>query len=506
MSQTTPHVGTSTSREATNDSSFRRRVVGLSILALSGVFLLAGFEAKSASAMGLGFLACGLVGLMGFIHTLRQWRTRFSLSGVHADMILMWFGVGTFVSLTWGDPITLGVVLHRDFEGLAMAALLLVASALALRMVAFAEARFWVPVMERIGTLKLFMPPPMFVFLVVVVVLVSFAVYSGEISFRRIGTQGGQRISAFWSLVQVLGYGLAGYLGWALGAASGRLRVLLITLFLAYLPTISLLVLGEGRRLMLVVTLIFVAAYLVGRGQAVSLRWIAWRALIGFIVLVFGFMVFNEQRNMRMSRVQMELDVTTLVQSVPRASREVLDDLATAFEDQIENVTERLFIIGYPQELLMADNPVFGFGRGMAAEVLVAIPSALLPDKDELVEKLGGYGEMRNPDFGLPYPSDYANSVVTTAYMDFGWAAPLIVAASVFAIGSLSALLIRLISDPFFTFTALTLMLVVHLQVENSYALITLGTLRTLIILAPISMLLHLWVSPARRAAREAYV
>jgi len=461
----------------------------LSLLAL--LVIAVGMAGQSRPFMAVGFFTLGAQGAVNLFGIMQAWKERWSLCAIHGSALLAWYGVGAFIGLSWGEPWELGMSDSRDYSDLFSAALFLTLSANAILVLAPLEHRFWSAQIRRLDLPAPPVPPLVLLALVVLwVVLVDFIV-EGRIDFRSFGTESSEYLPITEVLVLQTSMALSGYFGWLLGKRREGSTQVLTILALLFLPLLLLVLVGQGRRDLVVHIAAFFLIFAWSRDMRLTWKPLALFSLLAIPLLLAGSMVFQAQRLATSSYAMSWSGKTNLIERIDSASERFRGDWDEVLESQIESFPSRMFIIDYLKELMgTSDKPQFGFGRASAAQAVMGVPTFLYPGKAEEAIRLGGIGEMRNPDFGLPDFSDYANSLLTVAYMDFGWLGIPYAALLTLLSGWLLAQLFRLARNELFQVVALSLILTHYLTVEQNFVTTAVNVLRLAVALAPLTALL----------------
>ncbi|GAB6041425.1 hypothetical protein [Endothiovibrio diazotrophicus] len=469
---------------------------------LSLLLLAIGMAGSSSGFMALAFLGLGLVGLANMMKVIQDWRNHWSLSAIHGSALLIWYGIGAFIGLGWGTPWDLGMIDHRDDRDLFFAALFVALSAHAILAVAPLEHRWWHDTIARLS--RPAPPVPQFVLLSLALlwlVLVDF-VLEGRIEYRSFGADNQLPITEH--LLYQFSIALSGYFGWLVGKRREGAREPLILLALLFLPLLTLILMGQGRRELAAHFTTFFLIFAWSRDMRLNWRPLALFLAVTTPLFIVTSTVFQAQRmDIQQSWTQWE-DTANLLDRIGAAADRFEGDWNEVIESQTRALPSRMFIIDYLKELGGYENPRFGLGRASAAELVMGIPSTFLPEKNEAVVELGGIGEMRNPDFGLADYTDYADSLLTVAYMDFGWFGIPYAALLTLISGGLLALLMRIVRNEFFQVIVLSLILAHYLTVEKSFVATTVNVLRLVVAIAPLTVLLSFSHNGWGRISQEA--
>ena len=473
----------------------------LMVSLLSLMPIAAGTAGGSSALMALGFLGLGTLGVVNLFTLVQEWRLRWSLCAVHGSALLAWYGLGTFIGLAWGDPWLLGMSDDRDYGDLFSAGLFVLLAANAILALAPVEQRWWRETIDHLDRPARPVPPPLLLSLAILwMVLLNF-VLEGRIDFRGFGAGSGELLPIAELLVLKISLALAGYFGWLLGKRREGSKQPLVVLALLYLPLLFTILMGQGRREIAVHIIAFFLIFAWSRNMRLD-----WKPLTLFfavaIPLMFGgSMLFQAQRLESQSMEMSWSGESNLIDRMGAAAERFEDSWDEVLDSQITSFPTRMFIIGYIKELMgTTPDPRFGHGAASAAELVMGIPAFLYPGKGEMVVQLGGIGEMRNPDFDLADHSDYADSLLTVAYMDFGWFGIPCAALLTLAFGWIMAQLARLGRNELFQVVLISLILTHYLTVEQSFVATTVNVLRLAVAVLPVTLLLSLSQRRDKRA------
>ncbi len=465
----------------------------MGVILVSLLIIALGTIATDTTITGVGFLLLGLQGLFELFILIQDWTQRWSLCVLHAAALMTWIGIGAAIGLFWGDPFLLDMTEASDYQSLLLAAIYMTVTIGFLWWLSPVEHKLW-----RLSLKDLQVSSDPWGLMVIVAlalfwVLLFELLRSGAIGFRSLGeaTSGGS-LPIFETFLRQTALAITGFLGWTVGRFKQHSNIAAITLSVLFIPLLLLMLLGLGRQPLTVHIAVFVIFYVWAR-----FKHIQWRSLMVWAVpllpLIFiGFLLFQAQRvENRTLRFESESAVT-LSEGLSAAAGTISDDLEGALEWQASNLPQRMFLINYLKELMVAESPLFGAGQASLAEMVVSIPSIILPNKYEIIAELGGVSEERNSDFDVPDHLDYPNTLLTTSYIDFGWLGPMIGALSVLLIGSLLAFFMRIGKNNLFRLVVLSTTLSTFISAELSFYTSVTGEFRFLLVLLPLSYLLSL--------------
>ncbi len=459
------------------------------------VLMLTGAVGEVAGMMALGFLLVGALGMVRLYGMFDRWSDRWALSELTGAATLLWYGTGACVGLLWGDVWAIGMVEGRDYLALFQAGVFVLIAGNMMLVLAPIEHRLWAPAIDSLSRPGPPVPLAVIGALVLLWMLLFNLLLDGRIGYRGFGELPGlgvQGLPVLESLVLEISLALSGYFGWLLGKRREGSRLPLIWLAVAYAPLLWLILIGQGRRELFAHAVAFLIVFLWARQLRLGARPILLFSIVALPLLFAGTMIFQVQR-FGDSGLALEMTESNLVERVGRAVDELDDTWGAVLDSQVEQFPSRVFVIGYLKELMdSTDAKQFGFGRELAAELVLAVPSVLYPDKVATIAALGGVGEMRNPDFGLPDLSDYPESVLSAAYMDFGWLGAAIAPCLVLLAGVAAATLARVVRNELFRVVLVSIIVVEYLFIEGRFVSDTLATARVVLLLAPLSVLLSL--------------
>ncbi len=451
-----------------------------------------GMVSISSAIMAVGFLMLGVQGIVNLMNLLNDFRHQWSVCKLYGSALLAWYGVGAFIGLSWGDHWALGMTDYRDYRDLFLAGLYLTLTANALLLVSSMEQRQWRGLIDKLSQSTEPVPFPIICVLVLLWFVLLDLVIDGRIGFRSLGENiGGGRLPIIETLVYQLSLPLIGYLGWLLGKKREDSKQMLSLLVVLFIPVISLVLLGQGRRELISHAATFVFLFHWARYGGLHMRQAMVAGLIVLPMLALGSVIFQSQRLDNPASFYYE--DRNLIQGVGKAVKELDQNWDLVVDSQLTTFPQRMFIINYLKELIgSSEEPRFGYGSSSLSEVVMSIPNFIYPEKVEKTMELGGVGEMRNPDFGLPDLSDYANSLLSLSYMDFGWFGVVYAALLTLLIGSAFAVLGLVFRNELFCVILLSTLLINYMIAEKSFIIVSLSILRLLLVLGVITVLLSL--------------
>jgi hypothetical protein len=174
----------------------------------------------------------------------------------------------------------------------------------------------------------------------------------------------------------------------------------------------------QGRRVMLYAVLLTILAFCLRGGVIRLLTWKTALILVAAGGLLYAGNVFFYA--MRVSSYRAGGAKATLPGLTEKAASLLQHGGNGSLGDLVErNLRDRTFVIRYLSDLLAASwRREALHGEALVFCVESAIPSVLFPDKDR-IRAIGMEENLANPQFGL-FPTDEANSVLTTGVSDFG--------------------------------------------------------------------------------------
>lgn len=169
-------------------------------------------------------------------------------------------------------------------------------------------------------------------------------------------------------------------------------------------------------------------------------------------------------------------------------------------ESLLYNVSTRSFFIGYYASLVKADG-AGGRGQVLKASFLTAVPSVLWRNKDDALYA-GSEEWIAFQYFTLPRLTDEANTLITSGHTDLPYLGPIFFIVIVIAIMGLGIALCHRVNSAEAQLAVLTVLIVLCLNLEDSFAAWFVG-LRNLLIYVGIFKLWSTWVRYSGRSDYE---
>jgi hypothetical protein len=352
--------------------------------------------AGSAAALGAAWLQ---------IFRLREFR----LSWILADGLLLGYAVGTFNSAArlWLAGIPVAEYFGRQQEDLSVAltAVLLVCALL-----------FWYG-----GVTRPFRLDPArlrssdFPLICFGALLVSAGILTGKLGYQGVSATSEGRVSILGELAATIAPALPAFT--LLLQTKLRSRPSRVLCGIVAAAALAAMV-PQGRRALLYAVLLSVLAFCLRRGGLRLTTWKTGLMLASAAVLLYAGNVFFFA--MRVSTYTTGTTSMTLPGLMENALSVLQNHGGGRLDDLLaKNLRDRTFIIRYLSDLLHASathQPLHGADLVYCLES--ALPSVLYPDKDR-IRAIGMEENLANPQFGL-FPTDEANSILTTGVSDFG--------------------------------------------------------------------------------------
>ena len=153
-------------------------------------------------------------------------------------------------------------------------------------------------------------------------------------------------------------------------------------------------------------------------------------------------------------------------------------------ESQEKEVIDRVYVIGYVIDLMDRDRVTNRLnGTSMAYMIVNSIPRMLLPSKKKILASLNASAEDIMVRFYLGV-GDRADSLVTSAYIDFRWLGPLIYTSFAFLFACILVGLCLLLRFQFFSLYVLCYVFFFALGTEQSFVTGCLNMLRIIVVVA----------------------
>ncbi|MPY70076.1 MAG: hypothetical protein GEU92_08315 [Alphaproteobacteria bacterium] len=452
------------------------------LVVLGGAICWLGSQYATVELLALGSAILAAVGVFHFYLCLAYRRSLWSLSDVlGASLLISYFGgaaVTLFLTATEILPFTSARRLTFLFETTVYIVMFAAMLALCGRI----ERYFWQETWRREETAEdwSFWVAPAIALLVMAQV---YCLATGIISYQGTGHIGNAgELPYAGNLVIALSIPLSGACGWILGRPELRANRMLLCVTLGAVPVQILFNLCFGRRVILFQMLIFLVCFVWARRRGFTVK---QTVAMGLIALPLIFIFWNVFLAMRMDRYS----------DLRGERRDIFDRLNTTAElmennweviakNQEQNVVTRVFVIGYLSDLMASNRPApFFLGRQLATELVSSIPRVVLPGKVDIIASLkAGEGEI-NEQFGLPN-QDRAESAIIAAYVDFSWFGLVLYPIVIAVLGAAFAYLSNVSASPFFRIYTVSYAFYIGISVEQTYIILVLNSLRTLLALA----------------------
>lgn len=247
--------------------------------------------------------------------------------------------------------------------------------------------------------------------------IVAIAYFTGQLNFMGANAGLDEQAPVLGNLALSITPAIFGYIGWMLADARQKRKTyaLLFQLLLVAISAVPL-----GRRIFIIDIVIFATAFsLAGGGK----NWGIARKFV--LTLLFGILIYGAFAFFFVMRLAgWQISEGGPVALVDRASTAISilaspQQRSTAFLLLEQSSRQRTFVLGYYADL----NASLKFakileGQLLANSILISIPSALYPNKNEVL-RVGSQEKLANPAFHLPL-RDEANSILTDGISDFG--------------------------------------------------------------------------------------
>ena len=247
--------------------------------------------------------------------------------------------------------------------------------------------------------------------------LVGAGMLTGSLGYQGVSSTSDRRVSILGELAGTIAPALPAFTLLLQTKCRSRLGRVLSGIVTA--AALAALV-PQGRRALLYAVLLSVLAFSLRRGGLRLMTWKTGLVLASASVLLYAGNVFFYA--MRVSTFRTGTTSMTL-SGITENALDVLRNHGNGRLDDLlaRNLRDRTFIIRYLSDLLRASathQPLHGADLVYCLES--ALPSVLYPDKDR-IRAIGMEENLANPQFGL-FPTDEANSILTTGVSDFGLA------------------------------------------------------------------------------------
>ncbi|MGB0694509.1 MAG: hypothetical protein ACPGOY_02590 [Rhodospirillaceae bacterium] len=451
------------------------------------LFLGLGYASGAQTILLLALLAMGAQGSAILHDVLANPHTRWSISRLHAGALLFWYGLGSAFGLAAGDGFLLQVGGSVSVENMSLAGLLILATVFGMLLFSRAEHHFWKPVLQNLRVNTQQNTPFMTLFILGLTLAMYYFLANDMLALRDVVQGAGKN---FVLLIKAMFLASLAGLAWMLGEPGALYRASNLILLVLVLPIAAIILISLGR----LPLALYVGSILLffgwRRGWRFSPSQILMCLLIASPLIFVGSQVFHGMRIESRAAGYLGKDNAPLLQALEAVGREDRATWGRVLSDQLDHLPHRTFFLHYPAALIDVPwTPNYGLGDHQAAQVVIAIPNAFLPNKHDIIEELGGIGEDRLPAFGLPNMSDFPNTLFTTVFLDFGFATPFIVMVMVPLIGASFALLIRFLHDPMFQIMGIGICLVTFFTIEGFFVSASLVAMREIAFLLPFAFL-----------------
>jgi hypothetical protein len=338
-----------------------------------------------------------------------MWLREFRLNWVLADGLMLGYALGAFNSAARlqlaGIPVAEYFARPAEDLSTALAAVLLVCAAL-----------FWLggrmtPIMFNVEKLHSTDAPLLWFG----VLLVGAALMTGTLGYQGVSASDDGHVSILGQLAATAAPVLPAFT--LLLQKNFRSSLARVLCWPVMAITLAALV-PQGRRALIYGVLLVILAFSLRGSRIRLLTWKTALILLPACGLLYAGNVFFYA--MRVSSYQSGGAKTSLPGLTEKAASLLQRGGNGSLGDQVErNLRDRTFVIRYLSDLLNASWQREALhGQALLFCVESAIPSVLFPDKDR-IRAIGMEENLANPQFGL-FPTDEANSVLTTGVSDFG--------------------------------------------------------------------------------------
>jgi hypothetical protein len=454
------------------------------LLILGTALSWAGNQTSSVQITALGCIVLGLTGAHHLYLCMARREAFWSFCHIlAAGLMLAYFG-GAAVTLLLALTEIISFTSPRGLNFLSDTTLYIVLFCVALYMCGRIEVLFWGAIWAReeeeehwsiwvTGALAF------------VVAAQAYCLATGKISYQGTGQLAdGRSLPYAANLVIAFGTPLAGVCGWVLGRPELRRNRLLIATVVGAIPVQFLFNICFGRRIILVQILIGLVCFVWARRKGFTAKQVIVLGILAMPVVVASWYVFLAMRMDRYSDlVGQRRDIFERLNTTTELLRSNFDVVQ---KRQEENLVTRVFVIGFLSRIMAADRPnAFLLGRQLATETLLSVPRVILPGKHELVTALDAGEVGNNRNFGL-YNIDQPESLITSAYADFGWAGLVTYPIVAMLIGIMFSMTARMSGSPMFRIFLVSSTQFTAFAVESMHVNLSLNAIRTLLVVGAV--------------------
>lgn len=416
------------------------------------------------------FIALSIAGTVGVIWLkrifLEPWHG-WSLCDLHGGCFLAAYGIGGSISILFGDWDQLGLNEPGALEELFFAFVFVLVTSGILAFLAYVERISWGRSISGLTTDR-----PNLNFMVISLFLITLAVFlqlffDEQLKFRNRG-QEGQTV-----IVLILSYTMSmilGWLGWTLSQQKIIGSGVPVLFCFIFIPLLYVFLIGQGRLMLFLHFFLFFTLYYWGSKTRLDFFKIVVFSAVSLPLFMIGIMSFEALRSFTPDTGMMGTVEVHALQYAEIAADTLAHSWSLVADSQIEFLPVRVFFLDYLSDLISTPfPPEYGYGRETLAQLVLAVPSALMPDKTAFIESLGGVAEVRATTFGIIDGEDKPNTLLTAAVMEFGVFGALYAPVCVLVIGRVLSFFVAQTSCPNFRVMFFSLILLNFSLIETSY-------------------------------------
>lgn len=415
----------------------------------------------------IALLISGAIGLVWLKRIFLEPRLGWSLCDLQGGCFLAVYGSGGAISILFGDWDILGLNEPDILEELFFAFIFVSVTSGLLAFLAYFERPHWNWSVERIISEK-----PNINFIVVSLFVITLAIFlqllfDERLKFRNRGQEGQTVVVLLLSYTMSM---ILGWLGWTV-SQQRSIQTAIPTLFcLIFIPAIYIFLIGQGRLILLVHILIFFIFYLWG-----SERWLDYSkafvfSLVAIPLFTIGAMSFEALRSFGPDTGLVGTVEVHALQYAEIAAGTLSQNWSLVADRQLDFLPVRVFFLDYLADLINTPfPPEYGYGRETLAQLVLAVPSVLLPDKTTIIESLGGVNEVRGVAFGVIAGEDRPNTILTAAAMEFGVFGAIYAPFCILFTGFIFSFLVRKMTCPNFRVMFFSIIILNFSFIESVY-------------------------------------
>lgn len=423
---------------------------------------IAGWAATVCSAitgsfivLDIGLLALGLTGVMRIAMLVLDRNRSWSVCAIFAGGLMPSYFIGAFVTLVQYDPNSPYFTLPLGDDFITTAPLVILDISLfywVLIGLAKIETRWWQKTLAVLNTAEAWkkdeaIRPAIAFALTVVTALQMFLFLTGQVTLNGLDASEDSHLPMGIIIIMNLADAVLGISAWIIGRWRKPWGLVAMAVVTSAWQIVWLG--GMGRRTLLYGAVLFFSVFIWARGGRINRRFF-YLAVPTLGVVYFFTKLFIAMRyaNYAYASAGTQQSLVTLYSD---AFSLISTDADTVAELEKENYSSRFFIFGYLSLTIHGlALPMAQFGKFLFIAMFSSIPSALFPDKVDIMMKNGWFGDgkgLLNDILSLEQV-DFAWTPVVTSYADFMWLGPFLYPLFMLLLGWIFTRLVQSIRSP----------------------------------------------------------